>query len=281
MRVSGRHGCAHAARSRARRQFPKPACRTPPPRGSARAPRATRERMSIAARAHRRGRQFKSLSGSCLSATIASRSGQGFILSGVRVAHRGRPTKSAAIPCAVRRVLPRVVTTVRATPHGARAARMLRPSHRAHRTIPPTIAPPRAEPTMSYALVALPVPVRQLFTYRVPEPLDVAAVPGAPVEVPFRGRVARGVLVARIASTPLENVRDLGKITGAPLLTPHLLELAKWVADYYLAPPGEVIAAALPGGNEGLARSLGRRHASEDAVLRMPIPERITLTPAQ
>ena len=134
---------------------------------------------------------------------------------------------------------------------------------------------------MSFALIALPVPVRQLFTYRVPEELDATAVPGAPVEVLFRGRAARGVLVQRIASTPLEQVRDIVKVTGAALLTPHLLELTRWVAEYYLAPPGEVIAAALPGGNDGLARSLGRRHASEDAVLRLAVPERITLTPAQ
>src|SRR5258706_15493006 len=134
---------------------------------------------------------------------------------------------------------------------------------------------------MSFALVALPVPVRQLFTYRVPPDLDSAALPGAPVEVTFRGRTARGLLVQRIASTPLENVRDLSKVTGVPLLSSHLLELTRWVAEYYLAPPGEVVAAALPGGNEGLARSLGRRHAAEDHVLRMPIPERITLTAAQ
>ena len=134
---------------------------------------------------------------------------------------------------------------------------------------------------MSFALVALPVPVRQLFTYRVPESLEAAALPGAPVEVPFRGRTARGVLVERIASTPLEKVSDLGKVTGPPVLGPHLLELTRWVADYYLAPPGEVVAAALPGGNDGLARSHARRHALEDAVLRMPIPERVTLTPAQ
>ena len=134
---------------------------------------------------------------------------------------------------------------------------------------------------MSFALVALPVPVRQLFTYRVPETLDAAAQPGVPVEVPFRGRRARGVIVERIASTPLEKVSDLGKVTGGVLLSPHLLELTRWVADYYLAPPGEVVAAALPGGNDGLARSLARRHALEDRVLRMPIPERVTLTPAQ
>src|SRR3989442_11257853 len=79
-------------------------------------------------------------------------------------------------------------------------------------------------PIMSFALIALPVPVRQLFTYRVPPELDAAAVPGAPVEVPFRGRAMRGALVERIASTPLENVRDVTRITGAPLLSAHLLE---------------------------------------------------------
>ncbi len=134
---------------------------------------------------------------------------------------------------------------------------------------------------MSFALVALPVPVRQLFTYRVPEALDKVAVPGAPVEVPFRGRAARGVLVERIASTPLEQVRELGRVLGAPLLSPHLLSLARWVSEYYLAPVGEVVAAALPGGHEGFARSLARRNAAEDHVLRMALPERVTLTSAQ
>ena len=97
---------------------------------------------------------------------------------------------------------------------------------------------------MSFALVALPVPVRQLFTYRVPEAFEDGVVPGAPVDVPFRGRAARGVVVERIATSPLDNVREIAKVTGAPLLSPHLLELTRWVADYYLAPPGEVIAAA-------------------------------------
>ena len=134
---------------------------------------------------------------------------------------------------------------------------------------------------MSFALIALPVPVRQLFTYRVPAELDATAVPGAPVEVSFRGRAARGVVIERIPDTPLDGVREITKVTGAPLLTGHLLALTRWVADYYLAPPGEVVAAALPGGNDGLARSLARKHATEDRVLRMPIPERVTLTRAQ
>ena len=78
---------------------------------------------------------------------------------------------------------------------------------------------------MSFALVALPVPVRQLFTYRVPPELAATAVPGAPVEVPFRGRNARGVVIERIANTPLEKVRELAKVTGPPASAIGALQL--------------------------------------------------------
>jgi len=132
-----------------------------------------------------------------------------------------------------------------------------------------------------FAQVALPVPARQTFVYRVPEALDAAAVPGAPVEVPFRGRALRGVVVARVPRTDVAKVAELAKVLGPPLLTPHLLELAKWVAEYYLAPPGEVVATMLPGGHSGLAASRARKGAREDMVLRMPLPERVTLTPEQ
>ena len=100
-----------------------------------------------------------------------------------------------------------------------------------------------------FAQVALPVPARQTFVYRVPEPLDAAAVPGAPVEVPFRGRALRGVVLARAARTDVAKVAELAQVLGPPLLTPHLLELAEWVADYYLAPIGEVVSSLLPGGH--------------------------------
>ncbi len=132
-----------------------------------------------------------------------------------------------------------------------------------------------------FARVALPVPARQAFTYRVPEALDRAAVPGAPVEVPFRGRRLRGVVTERLAETDLAKVAELAKVLGPPLLSPHLLELAAWVAEYYLAPPGEVVSAMLPGGHAGLAGSRARRGAREDAALRIPLPERVTLTPEQ
>ena len=41
---------------------------------------------------------------------------------------------------------------------------------------------------MSFAHVALPLPIRQTFVYRVPESLADRVMPGVPVQVPFRGR---------------------------------------------------------------------------------------------
>ncbi len=135
--------------------------------------------------------------------------------------------------------------------------------------------------TMSYALVALSLPLRQSFTYRVPEALEAEARPGAMVEVPLRGRSVRGVVLARVRSSERADAQALTRVLSPPLLSPHLLELTRWVADYYLAPIGEVVAAALPGGGKGLAASRARRGAREDAVLRMALPERVTLSPAQ
>ena len=134
---------------------------------------------------------------------------------------------------------------------------------------------------MSFAQVALPLPLRQTFTYRVPESLADRARPGVQVQVPFRGRPRSGFLIELAAQSALERVEDLGAVLGPPLLSPHLLELARWVSEYYLAPPGEVIAAALPGGLEGFARSRARRKAVEDAVMALALPEPLRLTPEQ
>src|SRR5712692_9981414 len=120
---------------------------------------------------------------------------------------------------------------------------------------------------MSFAQVALPLPVRQTFTYRVPESLAERAQPGVQVQVPFRGRPRRGFLVELARDSALERVEDLGAVLTPPLLSPHLLELARWISEYYLAPLGEVLAATLPGGLEGFAKSRARRKAVEDAVM--------------
>jgi len=134
---------------------------------------------------------------------------------------------------------------------------------------------------MPFAEIALPLPLRQTFLYRVPEHLDGEVKPGVQVQVPFRGATKRGFVVALAAESAREEVRDLIGLTGAPPISPHLMALARWIAEYYLAPLGEVLAATLPGGLEGFAKSRARRGAEEDPVVPLPLPERFTLTGEQ
>ncbi len=108
----------------------------------------------------------------------------------------------------------------------------------------------RSTPEMmeSYCNVALPVPLRAKFTYAVPEALRGQLQPGARVLVPFRKKSLVGV-VMEIAASPPEGtkIREIQKVMDSvPALRPKLLELGQWIANYYLAPLGEVFRAMLP-----------------------------------
>lgn len=101
---------------------------------------------------------------------------------------------------------------------------------------------------VSHARVAVPAPLPEPLTYEVPEPFDAAAQPGTRVRVPLGRRKLVGVVVERTEEAP-EGVelRPLdGVLDAEPVLPSELLELAEFVADYYLAPPGEVFRALLP-----------------------------------
>lgn len=134
---------------------------------------------------------------------------------------------------------------------------------------------------MPFALVALPIPIRQTFVYRIPESLKAGAVPGAPVQVPFRGRPRRGIVVSLTTSSARADAQPLTAVLGEPLLDEHLIAFTSWLADYYLAPWGEVLSAALPGGSEGMAKSRARKTAREDPTMALAIPSRFVLTPEQ
>src|SRR4029077_3050129 len=96
--------------------------------------------------------------------------------------------------------------------------------------------------------VALPVPLRTTFTYAVPEALRDSLQPGSRVLVPFRKKSMVGVVVEFAESAPADTkIREVTRsLDFLPGLTPKLLELAQWIASYYLAPIGEVFRAMLP-----------------------------------
>jgi primosomal protein N' (replication factor Y) (superfamily II helicase) len=96
--------------------------------------------------------------------------------------------------------------------------------------------------------VALPVPLRRTFTYAVPEALRATLQPGSRVLVPFGKKALVGVVVESVESAPVNaKVREITRaLDFVPALTPKLMELAQWVAGYYLAPIGEVFRSMLP-----------------------------------
>src|SRR5271155_4040441 len=105
----------------------------------------------------------------------------------------------------------------------------------------------------SYCNVALPVPLRTTFTYAIPTPAREAIHPGSRVLVPFRRKSLVGAVTEVFDELPSDvqpeiKIREISKLldAGSPALTPKLIELAQWIANYYLAPIGEVLRGMLP-----------------------------------
>jgi primosomal protein N' (replication factor Y) (superfamily II helicase) len=102
--------------------------------------------------------------------------------------------------------------------------------------------------SLPFCNVALPIPLRNTFTYAVPDALRDSVQPGSRVLVPFRNKSLVGVVVECVQHAPPgTKIREITKsIDFLPALTLKLLELGHWIAGYYLAPVGEVFRAMLP-----------------------------------
>lgn len=120
----------------------------------------------------------------------------------------------------------------------------------------PAAAPdPQEESLPQYAQVAVPLHLNQTFTYRLPLTLQRDARVGSRVLVPFGSKPITGYIVALLRQLPPDSSLTEPEIKNAsalldadPLITPQVLEITHWVADYYAAPWGEVLKAALPAG---------------------------------
>src|SRR5271170_5408136 len=94
--------------------------------------------------------------------------------------------------------------------------------------------------------VALPVPLDQTFTYAVN---GVVPVVGARVLVPFSGQRLMGVVVRVHQDAPADDfeIKPVQQVLDdAAVLPDELMELARWIAQYYVAPLGEVLRGMLP-----------------------------------
>jgi primosomal protein N' (replication factor Y) (superfamily II helicase) len=100
-----------------------------------------------------------------------------------------------------------------------------------------------------FVAVALPIGLDRVFTYAVPEAMRGRLRPGQRVNVFFGkgNREMTGWVVRGVETTDLEEVKPVQAIVDdAPLLTEDLLDLATWMARYYVTPIGQAFEAILP-----------------------------------
>ena len=115
---------------------------------------------------------------------------------------------------------------------------------------------------MPLVRVAVPIPLasEESFVYEYPE--DEAVEPGLRVLVPVGPRRVCGTVLGVEPKRPAFRVRPIAGIPEPRLVvTRELLDLCRWVADYYAATLGEVLQAAAPSPN-----ALRRRAAAPSAV---------------
>jgi primosomal protein N' (replication factor Y) (superfamily II helicase) len=99
--------------------------------------------------------------------------------------------------------------------------------------------------------VAVPVPYLDSLTYSVPDRYPDVPPVGARVRVPIGARTVVGCVIGHDATIEADTeARDIADVVDRePLLPPAIVDLCKWVADYYMAGIGDAIGAALPPGS--------------------------------
>jgi len=109
-----------------------------------------------------------------------------------------------------------------------------------------------------FADVLLPLPLKGVFTYRVPLVLNEQVMPGCRVIVPFgRSRKYAG-LIKRVHETVPENIQVKyleSVLDQRPFVTPVQFAFWEWLAGYYLCAEGEVMNAALPHSAKDIAET--------------------------
>jgi len=107
--------------------------------------------------------------------------------------------------------------------------------------------------SLPFAEIHFALPLSRGYTYRVPEGLDSLAQIGCRAFVPLGKRVATGFIVRRTDKIDFDpkKLRDILDVLDAvPLFDAPRLQLAQWIADYYLCGIGEVLRTMLPPGLE-------------------------------
>src|SRR5882724_12476965 len=97
------------------------------------------------------------------------------------------------------------------------------------------------------ARVSLEIALRKEFDYAIPPGLEGQVDVGSRVQVPFGPRKVLGMVTAVAEESAHANLKPILKVIGAQtLVTPKVLKLARWMADYYCCAPEIALKSVLP-----------------------------------
>jgi len=95
--------------------------------------------------------------------------------------------------------------------------------------------------------VTLELALRKEFDYLIPPEFAGQVEVGSRVKVPFGPRQVMGCGTALVEESPHTNLRPILKVVGQQsLVTPKVLALARWIADYYSCPVETALKSVLP-----------------------------------
>jgi len=144
--------------------------------------------------------------------------------------------------------------------------------------------------------VAIPVPLRRVFDYLLPEDSSITPKTGMRVEVPFGSSSKIGLIHSVEALNDSDIEFDLSKLKSlnriideTPLLTDSLISLYQWMRNYYHAPHGEIWQTMLPSAlmkgkettlvrtSRWLITELGLAALDNDSIAKSAVKQRLTL----
>ena len=97
------------------------------------------------------------------------------------------------------------------------------------------------------ARVSLEIALRKEFDYLIPPGLVAQVDVGSRVQVPFGPRKVLGCVTALAEESAHTKLKPILKVIGAQtLVTPKVLKLARWIADYYYCAPEIALKSVLP-----------------------------------
>ncbi len=105
--------------------------------------------------------------------------------------------------------------------------------------------------TLVFANVILPLPLKQLFTYSIPESLKNQAKAGKRVIVQFGKRKIYAAIVHSVHNNKPKEYKTkdiISVLDDKPIVNDSQLKLWQWIANYYMCSLGEVFKASLPSG---------------------------------